>query len=206
MLQNLLQSYPSGGQFISEALQNAEDTDRATRFCAVLDLQHHPTELIRKDYPWRERLQGPAILFYDNGGFKDRDWTSLQKIYNSEKKHSPSEVGKYGMGSRSFFHIGDVIQIVSGTKYAILDPDERVSSSQVYGDRIDFETEQFGGKSFADSFPDECAPFRDFFGCTMDAPFDGTVIRVTRLKRFCLDHIYISPVHQVVLTSAVRFL
>lgn len=178
VLQNLLQQYPSGGQFISEALQNAEDTDRATRFCAVLDLQHHPTEHIRKDYSWRARLQGPAILFYDNGGFEERDWKSLQSFYKSEKKHSPSEVGKYGMGSRSFFHIGDVIQIVSGTKFAELDPDERVSSNGRYGARIDFESELFGGKKFSEAYPDECAPF-NFFGCTMDTPFDGTIIRAT---------------------------
>ena len=123
-------------------------------------------------------LQGPAILFYDNGGFEERDWKSLQSFYKSEKKHSPSEVGKYGMGSRSFFHIGDVIQIVSGTKFAELDPDERVSSNGRYGARIDFESELFGGKKFSEAYPDECAPF-NFFGCTMDTPFDGTIIRAT---------------------------
>ncbi|CAJ1329019.1 unnamed protein product, partial [Effrenium voratum] len=129
-LQNLLRHYPSGGQFFLEALQNAEDTDRATHFCALLDLSTHPIEQIRPQQSvWRRRLQGPAILFYDNGGFRDKDWKSLQQIYNSSKKHSPSEVGKYGMGSRSFFHIGDILQIVSGSKYAILDPDERLSEN-----------------------------------------------------------------------------
>ncbi|CAJ1444986.1 unnamed protein product, partial [Effrenium voratum] len=127
VLKNLLQHYPSGGQFIFEALQNAEDTDRATYFGALLDLTTHPATQIRPGV-WRKRLQGPAIVFYDNGGFQDRDWQSLQRIYDSVKKHCPSEVGKYGMGSRSFFHIGDIIQIVSGSKYAILDPDERLSS------------------------------------------------------------------------------
>ena len=79
---------------------------------------------------------------------------------------------------RSFFHIGDVIQIVSGTKFAELDPDERVSSNGRYGARIDFESELFGGKKFSEAYPDECAPF-NFFGCTMDTPFDGTIIRAT---------------------------
>ena len=180
VLKNLLQHYPSGGQFISEALQNAEDTDRATKFCAVLDLKQHPTGQIRQDHrTWRERLQGPAILFYDNGGFRDRDWESLQKIYNSEKRHSPSEVGKYGMGSRSFFHIGDIIQIVSGTKYAVLDPDEKVSDNGEFGAILDMVTHLFEGKPFHQAYPDECAPFRDFFGCTMEGSFNGTIIRAT---------------------------
>ena len=165
-------------RFIREALQNAEDTNKSTHFCAVLDLQHHPKKRIRQDcQPWRERLQGPAILFYDDGGFDERDWQSLQRIYDSEKRHSPSEVGKYGMGSRSFFHIGDVIQIISGTTYAVLDPDERVSGKGDFGACLDFVNERFDGKRFFDRYPDEGAPFRDFFGCNLQSSFKGTIIR-----------------------------
>ncbi|CAE7666240.1 SACS [Symbiodinium sp. CCMP2592] len=189
VLRNLLQHYPSGGQFISEALQNAEDTNRSKHFRALLDLQQHPKVKIRQDHrPWRHRLQGPAFLFYDDGGFADRDWESLQRIYDSEKTHSPSEVGKYGMGSRSFFHIGDVIQIVSGSSYAILDPDERVSEKGHFGSRVDFVNERFNGKRFSESYPDECAPFRGLFGCTMDRHFKGTIIRVPlRLEAFARE-------------------
>ena len=160
-----------------------EDTNRSTYFCAALDLRQHPKERVREDFhPWRGRLQGPAFLFYDDGGFADRDWESLQRIYDSEKKHSPSEVGKYGMGSRSFFHIGDVIQIVSGTTYAVLDPDARVSEKGDFGARLDFVKDRFDGKRFLDACPDECAPFRGMFGCTMESPFKGTIIRVTWLE------------------------
>ena len=185
---NLRQSFPARSiqkhiallRFISEALQNAEDTNRSTHFCAALDLQQHPEQRIRQDFqPWRGRLQGPGFLFYDNGGFFDRDWSSLERIYDSEKKHSPSEVGKYGMGSRSFFHIGDVIQIVSGSTYAVLDPDERVSKKGDFGASLDFVKDRFDGKRFLDAYPDECAPFRGMFGCTMESSFKGTIIRVT---------------------------
>ena len=95
-------------------------------------------------------MQGPGFLFYDNGGFFDRDWSSLERIYDSEKKHSPSEVGKYGMGSRSFFHIGDVIQILSGSTYAVLDPDERVSKKGDFGASLDFVKDRFDGKRSMD--------------------------------------------------------
>eukprot|EP00439_Symbiodinium_sp_Y106_P031436 s6671_g3.t1 len=181
VLKNLLQHYPSGGQFIYEALQNAEDTDKATLFCAVLDLTYHADVEIRGEgCEWRKRLQGPAIVFYDNGGFKEQDWESLQNIYDSVKKSSPSQVGKYGMGSRSFFHIGDIMQIVSGSKYAILDPDERVSAPKQFGDQVDFVNDGFGDEErcFRDAYPDECAPFLGLFGCTMKEPLKGTIIRV----------------------------
>ena len=47
MLKNLLAHYPSGGQFIFEALQNAEDCDRVACFRAVLDLRSHRANGIR---------------------------------------------------------------------------------------------------------------------------------------------------------------
>jgi len=38
-------------------------------------------------------------------------------------------------------------------------------------------------ESFADAFPDECAPFIGIFGCDMRAPPQGTIIRIPlRLK------------------------
>ncbi|CAE8588515.1 unnamed protein product, partial [Polarella glacialis] len=92
VLQNLLRHYPSGGQFISEALQNAEDANCATKFCALLDLRQHPCESLRSfKKGWRVKLQCQAIVFYDNGGFKDEDWDSLQSIYKSVKKQRPSQ-------------------------------------------------------------------------------------------------------------------
>ena len=166
-----------------------QDTDKATRFCAVLDLTHHAdVEMRGEGGEWRKRLQGPAIVFYDNGGFKDQDWDSLQNIYDSVKRSSPSQVGKYGMGSRSFFHIGDIMQIVSGSKYAILDPDERVSAPKQFGDQVDFVSDSFGdeGRCFRDAYPDECAPFLGLFGCTMKEPLKGTIIRVAQLHESTL--------------------
>ena len=128
---------------------------------------------------WRRRLNGPALVFWDNGGFRDCDWQSLQNMYDSGKKHSPSQVGKYGMGSRSLFHIGDMIQIVSGSCYAVLDPDNRLEGN--FGEQTNFVEKVFDRKSLAEAFPDECSPFVGLFGCTMKAPFEGTLIRAACL-------------------------
>jgi hypothetical protein len=113
VLQNLLRHYPSGGQFISKALQNAEDTNSATMFCTILDLRKQACNSLKKSGAgWTAKLQGEAIEFYDNGNFKDEKGISTEHL-----QESPSQAGAFGMGSRSFFHIGDVIQIVSGSKY-----------------------------------------------------------------------------------------
>ena len=62
-----------------------------------------------------------------------------------------------------------MIQIVSGSKYAVLDPDNRISTD---GEQLEFVDDTFGeiDSSFADAFRDECAPFIGVFGCDMRAP------------------------------------
>jgi hypothetical protein len=73
------------------------------------------------------------------------------------------------MKAQSFFHIGDMIQIVSRSKYAVLDADNRISTSR---EQLDFVDDTFSenDSSFADTWPDECAPFIGIFGCDMRAP------------------------------------
>ena len=112
-LQAILHEYP-GGQLLSEGLQNAEDSDACT-FCIVLDDRRH-------DLP-ESRLGGPAFLLADDGrGFGAVEWRSLQNLHQSEKRDSPRDIGRYGMGSRSYFHYADVITVLSNDKYVGLDP------------------------------------------------------------------------------------
>jgi hypothetical protein len=80
-------------------------------------------QALRHPVAARASLQSEAIVFYDNAGFNDRDWRSLQFMCDSEKRQSPHEAGLFGMGSRSFFHIKDVLQVLSGSKLSFLDPD-----------------------------------------------------------------------------------
>ena len=136
--QAILQDYP-GGQLQDEALQNAEDSG-ATEFALMLDMRRHTSV--------DPRLAGPAFFLIDNGsGFDERQWKSLQNLHRSEKAEyartltcaaheymradasgcsplgsSPREIGRYGMGSRSYFHYCDVTTVVSRGKYVGLDP------------------------------------------------------------------------------------
>lgn len=118
-LEAILHDYP-GGQLLAEALQNAEDS-KATKFSLILDTRHH----LGVD----DTLSGPAFLLVDNGGgFGDREWRSLQNLNKSEKKNSPGEIGRYGMGSRSYFHYSDVTLVASCGEDVGVDPLNRVSS------------------------------------------------------------------------------
>jgi HEPN domain-containing protein len=113
-LRSILEDYP-GGQLLSEALQNAEDSGSGS-FALMLDLRQHGAAV-------DERLAGPAfVLVDDGGGLGERELTSLCNLQDSAKRDSPTEIGRYGMGSRSFFHYSDITTLVSRGAYVGLDP------------------------------------------------------------------------------------
>ena len=113
-LEAILTDYP-GGQLLSEALQNAEDSGAET-FLLRLDLRP-------QDGIGDSNLRGAAFVLIDDGaGFSDREWTSLQNLHDSKKANSPREIGQFGMGSRSYFHYADCITVCSNGMYVGLDP------------------------------------------------------------------------------------
>ena len=125
-LLHILEDYP-GGQLLSEALQNAEDGG-ASEFALVLDQ--------RTVHGISPELGGPAFVLIDNGsGFGHKEWESLQNLHQSEKRDSPSSIGAYGMGSRSYFHYSDVTLVVSCGEYVGLDPLEVISSHERQGEQ-----------------------------------------------------------------------
>ena len=102
----ILADYP-GGQLLSEALQNAEDAG-AEQFELTLDLRTHAKGVNDS------RLTGPAFILADNGnGFTDREWGSIKRLHDSAKRDSPREIGRFGMGSRSYFHYADTLLVMS---------------------------------------------------------------------------------------------
>ena len=125
-LLHILEDYP-GGQLLSEALQNAEDGG-ASEFALVLDQ--------RTVHGISPELGGPAFVLIDIGsGFGHKEWESLQNLHQSEKRDSPSSIGAYGMGSRSYFHYSDVTLVVSCGEYVGLDPLEVISSHERQGEQ-----------------------------------------------------------------------
>jgi len=107
-----------------EGVQNAEDAG-ASKFVFMLDLRRHSTQGLDPDL---HRFAGPAFVVADDGsGFEKHDWTSLQNLHASVKQDSPSEIGSFGMGTRSYFHYTDVVFVASKNIFVGLDPLEIVS-------------------------------------------------------------------------------
>ncbi|XP_048775772.2 sacsin-like [Ostrea edulis] len=117
-LQSILHEYPDNEQIIKELLQNAEDAGaRVVKigFCPSSKSDHLPDA-------YRKYLSGPALCFYNDSVFEEKDWEGLTMVRKSDKQDNPLKIGKFGIGFKSVFHVTDTVCVVSGRKILFIDP------------------------------------------------------------------------------------
>ena len=114
-INNILRDYPRDITFLKEILQNADDAG-ASKLFIMLDKRHHSTQkVISKEW---ERLQGPALLFWNDSKLTDEDLKGIQKIGLGNKR-------EHGIGFNVVYHYTDCPSFISNDRLCILDPHRR---------------------------------------------------------------------------------
>ena len=100
-LRKILEEYPDGSQVLREILQNSDDS-KSTEQIFILDYNTYPSnELLepmlsnkyhRTDLKL-DRYQGPALLAKNDTIFEKRDFKSLLKLADSEKRDQFDKIG-----------------------------------------------------------------------------------------------------------------
>jgi hypothetical protein len=89
---------------VKELIQNAEDA-KAERLLIAwsegLQEAHHPL------------LHGPALLAINDGGFDTANSRAIREMGLSSKAADSSSIGKFGLGMKSVFHIGEVFYFIA---------------------------------------------------------------------------------------------
>lgn len=83
-------------------IQNADDAGaKVVRF--YIDGRRHPIRTL----PTHKlaAYQGPALIAANDAAFTDADWEGIQQPQDSIKAENPFNVGKYGIGFNSVYHI-----------------------------------------------------------------------------------------------------
>ncbi|KAL5005313.1 hypothetical protein ScPMuIL_018769 [Solemya velum] len=131
-LQRILSEYPDGGQIIKEIIQNADDAE-----ATEMKICYEPS-VIRPDptVSWSRYFEAPALCFYNDSVFGDKDWEGIRAIYMSVKEEDVLKVGRFGLGFKSVFHISDFVTIISGYELLVIDaleedPNKICSSSKL---------------------------------------------------------------------------
>ncbi|PKY52278.1 hypothetical protein RhiirA4_496168, partial [Rhizophagus irregularis] len=171
-LRKILEDYPDGSQVLREILQNSDDA-KSTEQIFILDHNTYPKDNLfepdldnykRTDLKL-DRYQGPALLAKNNTIFEERDFQSLLKLADSEKRDQYDKIGVMGVGFNSIYHITDSPSFITGDKYVILDPHEWYFNGGVEFDFVD--------EKLYDEYPNQFAPFR----IPCDKSFEGTIFR-----------------------------
>lgn len=118
--------------------------------------------------------QGPALLVFNDSTFSPADFSAIARIGQDSKVDKPATAGRFGLGFNSVYHFTDVPSFVSGEYLVYFDPHAQNlpgTSLAAPGLKINATS----GRLLL-QFPDQFSPFL-FFGCTLNAPFDGTLFR-----------------------------
>src|SRR3954454_17890659 len=100
-LRKILDEYPDGSQVLREILQNSDDA-RSTEQIFILDHNTYPSNSLFEPYEEDnykrtnlklDRYQGPALLAKNNTIFEERDFESLLKLADSEKRDQFDKIG-----------------------------------------------------------------------------------------------------------------
>ncbi|CAB4393354.1 unnamed protein product [Rhizophagus irregularis] len=169
-LRRILDEYPDGSQVLREILQNSDDA-KSTEQIFILDHNTYSSNKLFK--PELRRFQGPALLAINSETFKERDFSSLLKLADSEKRDQFDKIGVMGVGFNSIYHITDSPTFITGNKYVILDPHE-----WYYNGGKSFN---FVEKNLAESYRDQFNPFiipcNESRTSPFKKPFKGTIFR-----------------------------
>ncbi len=119
-IQNILQDYPFDITILKELLQNADDA-KATKMYIILDMRTHGKQgVLTKNW---ERLQGPALLVWNDSVFTEKDLQGIQELGLGSKRSSTETIGQYGIGFNVVYHLTDCPSFITGGEtMCILDP------------------------------------------------------------------------------------
>ena len=86
-------------------IQNADDAGAKVVRFYIDNRQHSVSSCVN------ERLakhQGPALIAFNDAVFTELDWEGIKRLQDSVKAEDPFNVGKYGIGFNSVYHITGV--------------------------------------------------------------------------------------------------
>ncbi|KAF9926848.1 hypothetical protein BGZ65_007080, partial [Modicella reniformis] len=188
----ILDEYPDGTQIARELLQNSDDA-RSTVQWYLLDHHHHNlrrqnqtkskgasgrTEELKLFHEDLNEYMGPALLAGNDSLFEEKDFLSMKNLAASEKKTDETKIGQMGIGFNSIYHMTDCPSFISGEKFMVIEPHERIfngvnspfSEGAVLGNFV-------GNNVGLDKFPNQLKVFSVLEDIDFSKPYQGTIFR-----------------------------
>eukprot|EP01062_Namystynia_karyoxenos_P078075 TRINITY_DN7988_c0_g1_i4.p1 TRINITY_DN7988_c0_g1~~TRINITY_DN7988_c0_g1_i4.p1 ORF type:complete len:3393 (+),score=795.00 TRINITY_DN7988_c0_g1_i4:5118-15296(+) len=172
-LSTLVEGYPTEC-IVKEMLQNADDAG-ATEFRVIIDWRQGRKESVFKEDA--KDWQGPALLFYNNAVFTDKDWKGITCLGKGSKSDDSSSTGRFGLGFNSCYGITDFPSIVSGDYVQFFDPHCR-NHGKATPDRPGYRYNMRQGKKPPHQiWVDQFEVYKGVCGCDLNKTYKGTLFR-----------------------------
>ncbi len=170
-IKRILQGYPKGSGIIKELIQNADDA-QARELHLIVDPRSHPTKNILCE-GWK-RLQGPALLIYNDRPFQQKDLEGIQNLGEGSKERDPNLTGQYGVGFNAVYHLTDTPTLMThvdgkGKRLCVFDPQLKYvegATTENPGRMFDVAKVNAGNR-FTDTFACYQVPRLDLEGGTL---------------------------------------
>ena len=175
-LKSILKDYESTIDVFKELIQNADDA-KASTVRVLIDYCTFPKVSLIE--PSMKHWQGPAMYFYNDAEFTDKDFENIMKIFGETKLDDVCKIGKFGLGFNTVYHLTDLPSFVSGRYVYMLDPHRKylVDENSAPGIRVNFIQNSESILEYRDQFN----VFNlKLFKCNVfnKQPFKGTLFRL----------------------------
>ena len=151
-LHSLIRDYPKGIGIVKEFVQNADDAG-ATCLKILVDWRSHPTTALPDGR--MAPLMGPALLFYNNARFTERDLEGIKQLSQGSKVADTGKTGRFGLGFNSAYNVTDVPSFVTGEHLYFFDP----HGTTVFGASVQEPGQSWALKALWREAPDLLEPF-----------------------------------------------
>ena len=174
-LKGILKGYRMEIDVFKELIQNADDAGAHT-IKILFDYTTHPSTSVLDEAI--EDIHGPAIYFFNDAVFTERDFESILKLSSGNKLNSASKIGRFGVGFNAVYNFTDCPSLVSDCNVQIFDPLKKYIGpyKQSGGVRFRFTEDRCALNTYHDQFN----VYNDLFDCNIfqHAAYKHTLFRL----------------------------
>ena len=208
-LKNILKDYKDGVTIVKELIQNADDAE-ATEVNICYDTRNHSVERKRLFFPGMSESHGPALIVHNNATFANEDFDNIQKLAAATKANKQLQIGKFGIGFCSVYHITDVPSFISRDRMYIFDPTLKHLGNEVKNLSQPGKRVLFLNNVIQRSL--QLCPYEELFGFKKSAEYKGTIFRLpfrsspSELSSTCYGQSHVQELFEAIKECGERLL
>ena len=174
-LTGILEGYRMQLDVFKELIQNADDAGaRTVKF--LFDYTTHPSTSVLDEAI--KDIHGPALYFFNDAVFTERDFESILKLSSGNKVSSANKIGRFGVGFNAVYNLTDCPSFVSDCLVQIFDPLKKYIGPYNESSGVRFRYTE--DKSALNTYHDQFNVYNDLFGCNLLqlVPYKHTLFRL----------------------------